>query len=53
MWSNLLLPCHEILSLDDHRKRHAQYKTDKGSIAMHARHPLIVMRDDNEMANNP
>jgi alkaline phosphatase D len=46
-------PAHEILSLDDYRKRHAQYKTDKGSLAMHARHPLVVIWDDHETANNP
>jgi alkaline phosphatase D len=47
------LPSHEILTLDDYRQRHAQYKTDLGSLAMHARHPLIVMWDDHETANNP
>ncbi len=47
------LPSHEIITLDDYRQRHAQYKTDLGSIAMHARHPLIVMWDDHETANNP
>jgi alkaline phosphatase D len=46
-------PTHETLSLDDYRKRHAQYKTDQGSLAMHARHPLIVIWDDHETANNP
>jgi alkaline phosphatase D len=46
-------PAHETLSLDDYRKRHAQYKTDKGSLAMHARHPLVVIWDDHETANNP
>ena len=46
-------PRHEIVSLDDYRRRHAQYKTDQGSLAMHARHPLIVMWDDHETANNP
>jgi alkaline phosphatase D len=46
-------PAHETLSLDDYRKRHAQYKTDQGSLAMHARHPLIVIWDDHETANNP
>lgn len=46
-------PAHEIVSLDDYRKRHAQYKTDHGSLAMHARHPLIVIWDDHETANNP
>lgn len=47
------LPNHETLTLDDYRQRHAQYKTDLGSLAMHARHPLIVMWDDHETANNP
>ena len=46
-------PSHEILTLDDYRMRHAQYKTDEGSLAMHARHPLIVIWDDHETANNP
>ncbi len=46
-------PGHEIVSLDDYRMRHAQYKTDPGSLAMHARHPLIAIWDDHETANNP
>jgi len=46
-------PSHEILNLDDYRQRHAQYKSDQGSLAMHARHPLIVIWDDHETANNP
>lgn len=46
-------PPHEALTLDDYRKRHAQYKTDSSSKAMHARHPLIVIWDDHESANNP
>ncbi|MGI9261578.1 MAG: alkaline phosphatase D family protein, partial [Woeseiaceae bacterium] len=46
-------PRHEIVSLDDYRTRHAQYKSDEGSMAMHARHPLIAIWDDHEAANNP
>ena len=46
-------PRHEIVSLDDYRTRHAQYKSDAGSRAMHSRHPLIVIWDDHESANNP
>lgn len=46
-------PRHEIVSLDDYRTRHAQYKSDAGSLAMHARHPLIAIWDDHESANNP
>jgi alkaline phosphatase D len=46
-------PPHEALTLADYRQRHAQYKTDTGSKAMHARHPLVVIWDDHESANNP
>ena len=46
-------PPHETLTLADYRQRHAQYKTDSSSKAMHARHPLIVIWDDHESANNP
>jgi alkaline phosphatase D len=46
-------PGHEIITLEDYRMRHAQYKADPQSIAMHARHPLIAVWDDHESANNP
>lgn len=46
-------PAHEIVTLDDYRKRHAQYKADRGSLAMHAAHSLLVCWDDHESANNP
>jgi alkaline phosphatase D len=46
-------PNGEIVSLRDYRTRHAQYKGDPQSIAMHARHPLVVIWDDHETANNP
>jgi len=46
-------PRHEIVSLDDYRRRHAQYKSDPGSLAMHALHPLIHTWDDHESTNNP
>tara|TARA_R110002020_G_scaffold309301_2_gene525228 strand:- start:50157 stop:51839 length:1683 start_codon:yes stop_codon:yes gene_type:complete len=46
-------PANEILSLTDYRQRHAQYKTDAGSRAMHAAHPFIASWDDHESANNP
>lgn len=46
-------PPHEIISLTDYRMRHAQYKTDTGSIAMHAMHPIVCCWDDHESANNP
>ena len=46
-------PAHEIVSLADYRQRHAQYKTDTGSRAMHAAHTLLACWDDHESANNP
>lgn len=46
-------PAHETVSLSDYRLRHAQYKTDRGSQAMHAAHPMICCWDDHESANNP
>ncbi|CCA90180.1 alkaline phosphatase [Novosphingobium sp. PP1Y] len=45
-------PLHEIVSLADYRMRHAQYKTDAGSQAMHANHTLLACWDDHESANN-
>lgn len=46
-------PAHEIISLADYRTRHAQYKTDAGSQAMHAAKPMLACWDDHESANNP
>ncbi len=46
-------PAHEIVSLADYRMRHAQYKSDSGSRAMHAAHSLLACWDDHESANNP
>lgn len=46
-------PANEIVSLSDYRTRHAQYKTDAGSLAMLAAHPLLCCWDDHESANNP
>jgi len=45
-------PIHEIVTLDDYRRRHAQYKTDPGAQAAHARAPWIVVWDDHETAND-
>jgi phosphodiesterase/alkaline phosphatase D-like protein len=45
-------PPTEILTLADYRRRHAQYKADPSSQAMHAAHPLIAIWDDHETANN-
>ena len=45
-------PAAEIISLADYRTRHAQYKSDRSSQAMHAMHTLIPSWDDHETANN-
>lgn len=45
-------PAKEIVTLDDYRLRHAQYKRDADSQAMHRQHPLIAIWDDHETANN-
>jgi len=45
-------PSHEILTLQDYRQRHRQYKSDPSAQAMHAAHPLIAVWDDHETANN-
>ena len=45
-------PAREIMSLDDYRLRHAQYKTDVDLQAAHAAHPWLVTWDDHEFKNN-
>ena len=47
------LPDREIVSLADYRLRHAQYKSDPASQAMHAAHPFVACWDDHEVTNNP
>ena len=45
-------PANEIITLADYRQRHAQYKRDADSQAMHRQHPLVAIWDDHEVANN-
>jgi alkaline phosphatase D len=45
-------PPHELLTLADYRRRHAQYKADPSLQAAHARAPWIVAWDDHETAND-
>ncbi len=45
-------PPHEIVTLSDYRRRHAQYKTDPDLQAMHAAHPVIAVWDDHEISND-
>ena len=46
------VPTHEIITLADYRKRHAQYKTDADLKRLHALVPWITTWDDHESANN-
>jgi alkaline phosphatase D len=45
-------PAGEIVSLDDYRRRHAQYKTDRDLQELHRQHPWVVVWDDHELADN-
>lgn len=45
-------PAHECLTLSDYRRRHAQYKADPATRAIHAAHPMIAVWDDHETSNN-
>ena len=45
-------PPHEIVTLADYRRRHAQAKSDPKLQAAHARAPWIVVWDDHESAND-
>jgi alkaline phosphatase D len=46
------VPEREIMTLDDYRIRHGQYKTDVDLQAAHAAHPWLVTWDDHEFRNN-
>lgn len=48
----LSTPDHEILTLEDYRMRHAQYRSDGDLRAMHARLPMIAVWDDHDLADN-
>ncbi|MPY79713.1 MAG: alkaline phosphatase [Actinophytocola sp.] len=45
-------PPHEMTTLADYRRRHAQYKTDPQLQALHAACPWIITWDDHETAND-
>ncbi len=45
-------PRSEIVTLDDYRQRHAQYKSDPDAQAMHQAHAMIAIWDDHEVAND-
>lgn len=45
-------PAHEIISLEDYRQRHAQYRTDSALQNATAAMPLIAVWDDHETSND-
>lgn len=45
-------PPHECVTLDDYRRRHAQARSDPDLQALHARHPMVVVWDDHDIADN-
>jgi alkaline phosphatase D len=45
-------PPHDIVTLEDYRRRHACHKADAQLQAAHARAPWIVVWDDHETAND-
>ncbi len=45
-------PAHEIVDLDDYRRRHRHYKLDRDLQEAHRQHPFITVWDDHETADN-
>ncbi|HEU5035522.1 MAG TPA: alkaline phosphatase D family protein [Nocardioides sp.] len=46
------VPGHDMVSLDDYRRRHGQYKTDPDLQDLHAKYPWIITWDDHEVADD-
>ena len=45
-------PPNEMVTLTDYRLRHAQYKRDADSQALHRQHPVVCIWDDHEITND-
>ncbi|NVB37916.1 alkaline phosphatase D family protein [Pseudenhygromyxa sp. WMMC2535] len=45
-------PSHECVSLDDYRRRYAQYRREASLQEVHRQHPFVTTWDDHETANN-
>lgn len=46
-------PAHEIITLDDYRRRYACYRDDADLQELHRQHPMIHVWDDHEFADDP
>jgi alkaline phosphatase D len=44
-------PLHECVTLEDYRRRYAQYRGDPDVQALHLAHPIIATLDDHEFAD--
>jgi len=51
-WTRYHRPGGRCLTLPDYRARHGQYKTDPDLQRLHARHPIVAVWDDHELAGN-
>ncbi len=51
-WTRYHRPRGRCLTLPDYRARHGQYKTDPDLQQLHARHPIVAVWDDHELAGN-
>jgi alkaline phosphatase D len=45
-------PAHEMVTLEDYRRRHALYKTDPDLAALHRRYAMVTTIDDHEVTDN-
>lgn len=45
-------PDREIVTLEEYRERHAQYKRDPDLQEVHRQYPFVAIWDDHEVANN-
>lgn len=45
-------PAHPLTTLADYRARYAQHRRDPDLQAMHARHPMVAVWDDHDIAGN-
>lgn len=45
-------PGHDCVTIDDYRKRHQQARSDPHARDLHAAHPMVVIWDDHDLADN-
>lgn len=50
--NRIVKPKHEMISLDDYRKRFATYRSDEDLKLLHQRKPMISVWDDHEFTND-